>query len=155
MPPLKDQAKIEAMRRRLYERGRNLQPESRHELLDEGNSVIDSWSPKKPLPNQTVASAVADDPRPGALTTPQLTVISPIVEPKRKWFHSYRMIILLATLLVFLLVLGGTSVYLLVGSNQISNKNIAINITGPLTIPGGEIMPLQVTLANQNKIPIE
>ena len=155
MPPLKDQAKIEAMRRRLYERGRNLQPEGRHELLDEENAVVDSWSLKKPSPDQTVASAVANDPRPGALTTPQLAVIPPVVEPKRKWFHSYRMIILLATLLVFLLVLVGTSIYLLVGSNQISNKNIAINITGPLTVPGGEIMPLQVTLANQNKIPIE
>ncbi|OGG87829.1 hypothetical protein A2592_02480 [Candidatus Kaiserbacteria bacterium RIFOXYD1_FULL_42_15] len=155
MPPLKNQAQIEDMRRRLYERGINITPKKRHELSDNPQKVADSWQYDRPAVSSPTASIGDSDPRPATLTKPKLEVLTPTTETKKRWFHNYRTIILMVTLVSFLVVLGGTSIYLFFGSNQISNKNIDINISGSLTTGGGEIMSLQVTVANLNKVSIE
>lgn len=155
MSSIKDQAEIAEMRRRLYERGNTFRSTPHYTLTDNPVPIKETWQSDIPSPVDTNVAAVIDlDPRPTTLTEAKLSIVSskPI---KKHWAHHYRSIVLLGTLVVFLCVLGGTSLYLLLGSNQISNKNIEVVLTGPLTIGGGEVMPLQVAVTNQNKVPIE
>ena len=148
MPIIKDQAQIEAMRRRLYERGAVSDIQPRHTLSEVIETASPTWPPPLPILTQTPS-----DPRTAELTTPELEIEKQALPRPR--FFSYRMIIVLVTLGLFLLVLGMSSLYLMFGNTQISNKNINLNIAGPLTIGGGEVMPLTIGITNQNKVPIE
>jgi hypothetical protein len=142
MSLLKDQAQIDEMRRRLYERGNEPQPQSRHELASQEVNTPTQWAGQRPLP------------RPEALDEPTLDIHPETMSKKRRRF-SYRTIILLGTLGLFLLTVIFSSLYLMFGNSQISNKNISIAITAPLTTPGGEVMDIQIAVTNQNKVPIE
>jgi hypothetical protein len=154
MSGIKDQEKIDEMRRRLYERGGQSVPTPRHDLTP-------TYTPPTPaswdIPHPSIAVESTADTRDESLTEETVTVADFGDEPikKESWRYSYRSIILLVTLGFFLLTLLGTGLYLFFGENQISNKNIGISITGPLSIGGGELLPLQVTVTNQNNVPIE
>lgn len=146
MSGIKDQEQIDALRRRLYERGNDTPPSERHTLTDTPTPVPHTWSDvrtSEPFIPET-------DPRPATITEPELDVVAEPVKNRR-----YRSIIMWVSLFFFVVVTGLTSLYLLIGGNQISGRNIAISITGPLATGGGEIMPLQVVVTNQNKVPIE
>ena len=150
MSGIKDKDHIDEVRRRLYERGeREGADASAYALTDTPSLVTGNW-----IAPASLIETLPTDPRIGVLTEPEL-VIEQSIQKKIKRHYSYRAIILLVTMGIFLLVLGGTSLYLFTGTNQISNKNIGIAITGPLTIGGGEILPLQLTVTNQNTVPIE
>src|SRR3989344_2707006 len=41
------------------------------------------------------------------------------------------------------------------GGNIISSKNVDINITGPVSVAGGEILPLEIRVTNQNNADLE
>jgi len=149
MTEIKSQARLEEMRRRLYERGTVVAPEPRHAMAKNTDIVTETWVQPQP-----VRPEPAFDPLPPVVTKPTAAVHEPLPE-KKKTGWSYRSIILLATLGIFLLTLGISSLYLLFGNTQISTKNIAISMTGPLTVGGGETMPLTVNVTNQNKSAIE
>lgn len=72
--------------------------------------------------------------------------------PKRR---NYRSILILFGLLFFIVTLGLSSVYMFLGGNTISGANITVSITGPSSVGGGEIIPLQVGVTNQNNTPIK
>jgi hypothetical protein len=155
MSGIKDQAQIEAMRKRLYERGAPLPEKSqRHDLSASAVNVKPKWdvAPAKPEEMED------NDPRPGALQD-EVVAVHPIPEDvsasSSGRTYTYRSIILIFTLGFFFLTLIGTSLYLWLGNNQISNKNIGIAINGPLIAGGGEMLQLQVTVTNQNSVPIE
>ena len=149
MTEIKNQARMEEMRRRLYERGGTTHPEARHDMTTNPDQVTTAWVQPKPIPQPT-----AFDPRPEVLDEPTLEVHEPVLT-KKGWRYSYRAIILLVALGIFVAVLGVSSLYLMFGNTQISSKNIGITIAGPLTIGGGEIMSLQVAITNENAVPIE
>lgn len=154
MSGIKDQAKIDAVRQRLYERGGSLPDKTpRHNLSKSHASARIKWDIE---PESSVIEE-DNDPRPKALDDETVEVHQlpdiPSSGPGRK--YAYRSIILLATLAFFFITLLGTSLYLWLGNNQISNKNIDIAISGPLTAGGGEVFPLQLTVSNQNSVPIE
>jgi len=138
MSPIKDQAQIDEMRKRLYERG--------------GSSTI---SPRSTFSdNESVAPAAHAWPTPP--TPPPsspLPLPVPVITEKRRF--SYRLIILLSTLILFFGVIGSTSLYLYFGNNQISSKNIEVTLSGLVTAGGGEVYPLEVTIENKNTVPIE
>ncbi len=139
------------MRRKLYERGAVLPPSERHELENTAPSAKKEWTPP-PIVYAKPSRAEIADPRTGVLT--EATVAVRAAAPvKKSW--SYRSIILLITLGIFLVVLGGTSLYMLFGTNQISNHNIGIVLTGPLTLGAGETLSGQATVTNQNTVPID
>lgn len=146
MSGIKDQEQIDALRRRLYERGNDTPPSERHTLTDTPTPVPHTWSDMR-TPEPFIPET---DPRPATITEPELDVVAEPVKNRR-----YRSIIMWVSLFFFVVVTGLTSLYLLIGGNQISGRNIAISITGPLATGGGEIMPLQVVVTNQNKVPIE
>lgn len=138
MSGIKDQAELEAIRKRLYERGVTARQSERVHLSDITPTVPREWS-NAPIPPK----APIEEPKP--LPKP------PIVIKKK----TYRSIILLGALALFLLVLGVTGMYMFLGNNQISNKNIELTIAGPITVGGGEVMPLELTVKNDNKVSIE
>ena len=154
MSGIKDQEQIDAMRQRLYERGSSLPKKSeRHDLSKSTANAKQKWD----VEAERDVEVSDEDPRKDALHDETVAVHPlpdiPTSGPGRT--YAYRSIILLATLAFFFVTLLGTSLYLLLGNNQISNKNIDITISGPLTSGGGEVLPLQLTVSNQNSVPIE
>lgn len=155
MSGIKDQEQIDAMRQRLYERGGAIPEKSpRHNLTKSTAASKPKWDVDAKHAKEDEQD---DDPRPEVLHDETVSV-HPLPEipqsgPGRT--YAYRSIILLATLAFFFVTLLGTSLYLLLGNNQISNKNIGISISGPLTAGGGETLPLQISISNQNNVPVE
>lgn len=150
MALLKDQAQIDEMRRRLYERGATPEPLTRHNLSQTAQTPQTVWPGQQPVS----APEPLVDHRAEELDEPMLT-LHKNEQPKKKWRYSYRTIILLGTLAIFLLTVLFSSLYLMFGNGQISNDNISIAINAPLTIGGGEAMNIQIAVTNQNKVPIE
>ncbi len=146
MSGIKDQAEIDAMRRRLYERGGINRPIERTVLHPTGQQDIPrNWptSPSVPKPPAPL------DPRTDSLTTPNIAIHH--YAPRRR----YRLFILLGAIFLFLVTLGVSGFYMFVGNNQISSDNISVSTTGPLTIGGGEVLPLEMTIENKNDVAIE
>lgn len=155
MSGIKDQAEIEAMRRRLYERGVDIRPAPRHELREEESYQKPPNQKEKTKQKQTAKS----DPRLKTLTEPELAIVDSVnddaTRKKAAKRYSYRIIILLSSLTVFSVVVVFAALYMLTGNNQISSNNIGIAISGPSSVGGGEIIPLQATVTNQNRVSIE
>lgn len=146
-----DQERIEELRRRLYERGRPVDSDQKHELKDEKTPVATDWKepPKlvKPLP-ESPAAAVSEP-----VIKPEPTISDTLgIVPKKK---KYRLKLILIGIAFFVLSLAISSFFLISGNNTISGENISIAITGPFTIGGGEVMPLQVGITNDNMVPIQ
>jgi len=154
MSGIKDQEEIEAMRRRLYERGNDIKPTERHELTETETEAPEVWSTL--LATQLPS---AHDPRVEKMTEPSLVIadapVATVFKTEAKRRYSYRIVILLAAISSFILAILFSSLYMMFGNNQISNHNIGISLTGPLSIGGGEVLPLQATVTNQNRVPIE
>ncbi len=154
MSGIKDQEEIEVMRRRLYERGSDIKPTERHELTETETEAPETWS--SPL---ATGLPSAHDPRVEKMTESNLeiadTPVATVFKTEAKRRYSYRIIILLAAIGSFILAILFSSLYMMFGNNQISNHNIGISLTGPLSIGGGEVLPLQATVTNQNRVPIE
>jgi hypothetical protein len=68
---------------------------------------------------------------------------------------QFRARLLVAALFFFVASVGVSSLFMLFGGNSISGDNIAVDITGPFTVGGGEELALQVGITNQNPVPIE
>lgn len=148
MSGIKDQAELETIRKRLYERGGAPRSIDRVHLSNSAPEVPRAWQGVPPVhPKAPVV-----DPRDTTMTDPTVSVIEAKQSSRRK---TYRSIILLGTLALFLLVLGVTGMYMFLGNNQISNKNIEVAIAGPNTVGGGEVLPLELTIRNDNKVSIE
>jgi Domain of unknown function DUF11 len=146
MSGIKDQTELDAMRKRLYERAAPPRPADRTPLSNMGDVVPRQWHG---VP--TVVPEVPTDPR-TSNTSPTLEVLHTGQPPRKR---TYRMIVVAATLGIFLLVLGVTGMYMFMGNNQVSDKNIDVAISGPLTAGGGEKLSLEMLVTNDNTVPIE
>ncbi|MCA9362465.1 hypothetical protein KC906_03740 [Candidatus Kaiserbacteria bacterium] len=152
MKPLRDQKQLDEMRKRLYDRGASVEQANRHQLADTPVDVARDWgarpTPPPPVaqaaPQSTQAAAVPPTPSPSEL---------PVAEPHRP--RRYRSFILIGSILIFILVAAVSSLHIYFGGNQISNQNIHILVQGQPLIGGGEVMNLQVSVSNQNSVPIE
>ncbi len=58
--------------------------------------------------------------------------------------------IFIASLVFFLAAVGAASYVFFGGGNVISSSNVEIFITGPVSIAGGEVLPLEIKVTNQN-----
>ena len=63
--------------------------------------------------------------------------------------------IFLGSLAVFVLSLGFLGVSFLVGDNSISATNVDVVVTAKTFVDGGENLPVDVTVVNKNKLPLE
>lgn len=58
--------------------------------------------------------------------------------------------------IVFFIISACLAVYVFFGGgNVVSSNNVAISITGPVAVSGGEIVPLEISITNQNNADLE
>lgn len=146
MKNLHTQEQIDEMRKRLYDRGSDVETNVRHQLSDTPVDVSRDWAVKSTQKLHTT------DLRSGV----EVSSGNPnLEEGENKPKRHYRRFILIGSLLIFIFVAGISSLFLYFGGNKISSDNIQIAIIGPSQIGGGETVPLQVTVSNQNPVVIE
>tara|TARA_B100000745_G_scaffold201221_1_gene132817 strand:+ start:931 stop:2934 length:2004 start_codon:yes stop_codon:yes gene_type:complete len=166
MSGIKDQDRIQALRKRLYERGRAAEPASKHTLSDTEHEVARSWSDKprqqidavKKIAQKQVQRTAAQYTAQDTSTTVeavQNTATQETSMAPRKKKRGYRFKLLLAGVLFFVLAMGISSTLLIIGKPTISGENITLAVTAPFTIGGGEVLPVQVGITNDNTVPIE
>ena len=145
MSGIKDQDRIEALRKRLYERGKPTVQHETHRLTDTKEEVHTAWEapPRPKTPKPELVEASEED-----------SAYTHTMSPKRQK-RGYRVKILLSGLLFFVLAVSISSAVLLFGNRSISAENITIAVTGPFTVGGGETLPLQVGITNANTVAIE
>lgn len=149
MANFKDKHVVDETRQRLYDRGHNIEMSKATPLTATESKVPKAWS-------QTTNKKAGDviiDPRGDNGGAENLTVVEEGSTKKKGW--SYRSIILVATTVFFILAAGLSSLYLYLGGNQVSGRNIEIAINGPFTVSGGEAVPLQVKVTNNNRSAVE
>ncbi len=168
MTDVHDSEELRALRRKLYARSSAANSVQQHELSNPEVDVSRNWNlPNQPQPQvQAQPQPQVVTPAPAAAQPTQVT--SPVTRPQEsvvenapaapapvKRRRRYRTFILIASLLVFIFGVGLSSLYLYMGGNQISSAQIDIDLQGPFTIGGGEVLKMQVSLGNQNTVPIE
>ncbi len=174
MGGIKDSENIEELRRRLYERGNPVPKRQNHQLNDTKTEVPTSWPTTKQSSDNTrhksaarieaeqaaaettPASSSSSVKRPAAVTkqvpSGTNTPPRPMGTTKRK---QYRKKIILLGLAFFVGALLVSSFLMLFGNNTISGENISVSVEGPFTVGGGEVMPVQVAVTNDNVVPIQ
>lgn len=145
MSGIQDQERLEALRKRLYERGNAPSSREAHPLSPrEEQSVPTQWQ----KPPQEAPSA--------PLSAPAQTYDdTPVDMSPKKVQRGYRIKILLAGIAFFVVAVGLSSLYLMFGGRGISGDNITIVATSPFTIGGGEELQIQVGVTNDNAVPIQ
>lgn len=138
--------RIEALRERLYARGSGTDAFVRHDLGTTAQTPVDRHDPKTTQPPQPVV-------RHEASPLPTVVASSPMSQKSSR--RSFRFVLALIGIIFFIGALVVSSVFLFFGNNTVGGNNISIDVSGPLTIGGGETMGLQITIANQNTLPIE
>jgi len=143
MNDLKDQDKIDELRQRLYQRGTPIDTMPTHALTKNEPTAPTAWEhPPEPLP----------EPEPEPAPEPESATLEAMPRKKKR---RYRMKLVVAGVLFFVLSAMVSSLLLIGGGNTISGENITLEVDGPFTIGGGEAIPLQVGVSNQNTVPIE
>ena len=166
---LSESERIEALRARLYDRGKGPEMSVRHPLTGSKQAPLPqnverTWQkPQQETPAREIEhkAAVAR-----AAQQKQQAVLSKIKSagnafpttfmPKNTQRNKYRLMIMFGGIAFFIIALGLASMFLLYGNNNISGENITIAISdAPFAIGGGEEISLQVSIGNQNAIPVE
>jgi len=147
MSGIKDQDRIEALRKRLYERGKPTVQHENHQLTGAKENTHTTWEtppkPKAHIPEPEVVQPLVTE----------SSNASPMAPKKQK--RGYRLKLVLSGVLFFVLAVAISSAFLIFGNNSISAENITITVTGPFTVGGGETLPLQVGITNDNTVSIE
>ncbi|MBI3572514.1 hypothetical protein HY091_03220 [Candidatus Kaiserbacteria bacterium] len=60
----------------------------------------------------------------------------------------------IAALLFFIVALGISAYLLYFGGNAVSVNNVSLGIQGPITIAGGDTLPLSLAVTNRNSVPL-
>lgn len=130
---------LDSLRERLYSRGEPPGERERTELI------------KKPVESSKNAEITTSSIVPPAPQPVQLDLAEDIMPSRRR----YRGMLIIAGVAFFGLSVLLSTLYILFGQNSVSSDNIAVNLTGPLTVNGGEVLQFQVGVTNQNSIPVE
>jgi hypothetical protein len=136
---------LSALRQRLYERNFTPKESERTELATTVSieEAPRAWGQPVPVPEGMTTT--------DAGVTP-VGFYNHTTMPKKK---RYRTALLLFGTFFFIVALVLSSIYMLLGGNTVSADNIAVTITGPLSIGGGETISLQISVTNQNTSAIQ
>jgi hypothetical protein len=154
MSGIKDQDNIEEIRKRLYDRTFTPDPSRSdgHKLTKTVVDVSRGWGEprivEKPKPVTDISEA-------SALVVEQVLETQKTEEVSAPKKRSYRLIIMLVSVLFFVIAAAVSSIYLFFGANQISGRNISLDVNAPFSIAAGETYPIEVSISNQNSVPIE
>lgn len=147
-----DTEKLDSLRERLYARDGGSRRRERAELKQESaGETPREWQTSReavthPEPAEEVFSGA---PQPAPVTELHATM----KEGKRS--RGYRMKLIVGAVGFFVVMLAVSSLFFIFGNNSISGENISVEVSGPFAVGGGEELPLQITIANDNTIPIE
>jgi hypothetical protein len=134
---------MDSLRERLYSRGESPRE---HERTSIQTMPVSDMRPKTaPAPIEPQPPLPPED-------MPE-TLVDTGDAPRRG--RSYRKILIATGVAFFALSVLVSSVYMVLGKNTVSGSNIALNVSGPFTLGGGDTLDLQVGIANQNSVTIE
>lgn len=165
MSGIKDQENIDELKRRLYERGGLAESAERHELKPRPIDVSRGWDSVAPTPvvNEEVKSTLTKIAAAPTEVAPEIHLPSeslpdevadelPLPPVKKR---RYRLFILAASIVFFIITAVASSIYLFFGANQISAKNITLSLEVPFSVAAGEVLPVQVSISNQNSVAVD
>ena len=155
--------RIKELRERLYARGSTTVKTERHELpkheihdtMEKPKERIESSAPNVAVPPVVQVSepqkteAFNSSPE-GDKNT--ILYSSSMATSRRK---SLRKKIALGGVVFFVVAVALASLLMFSGNNTISGDNISVNVSGPISVGGGEEISFQVAVANQNAVPIQ
>src|SRR3989344_4689689 len=72
-----------------------------------------------------------------------------------EWHIRFAWVFFSVAFLFFLIAAGVTAFVFLAGSNSVSVDKVSVDIQGPTTVAGGDVVPLSITLTNRNTVAIE
>ena len=139
---------MDNLRERLYARGETPRPHERASLKSDrplvkmGDGVV--AKPAKPV---LVPPPVTPPPPP-----PPATKVSGNFSGG---WRKYRGILLMVAVGFFVLSVAVSSLYIMLGQNTVSGSNIALGVSGPFTVAGGDVISLQIGITNENNVAIE
>lgn len=145
-----DQKDIDALRERLYSRGNPPRKRASTKLTEQQHDVATDWE-DTPVSSEPKVAPKQNEPvedMESADEVPQMDAMG-----KRR--KSYRKTLLVTAVSFFGAAVVLSSLFILFGGNSISSANIAVSINGPFTVGGGEELPIQVGITNENNVPIE
>jgi len=132
-----DENRIEDLKKKLYSPSTKVGEDIRRPLSDKSHSVSPSWNDGLSLRSEEDNEEIAGISKKGS---------------------NSRFGLLISLLIVSFIFFAGalTYAYFVLNSNSsvISNNNIDIAIVTPLSVGGGEILPLDITITNNNSGPI-
>lgn len=135
---------LDGLRERLYSRGENPRPFTRAGLRENRPGKMDMAPKPRPV--------VPPPPVPPTLYEGETDDVAP---SRFRSLRDFRKIMIIVAVSFFMLSVLASSIYIMLGRNTVSGSNIAIGITGPFTVGGGEDINLQVGITNQNSAAIE
>lgn len=145
---LTEAERIKELRSRLYARGSAPAGLQRHAIPQHTISTQ-----REPVIPVQVSSSV-----------PQRVTVEPVMptqadvsytDTPMKKKRSYRKIFALAGVVFFAGAAAVASLLMFSGNNTISGENISVNVAGQIAIGGGEELPFQIAIANQNAVAIQ
>ena len=156
---VREAERIQMLRDRLYERGKVPEVRGRHALGRPEAMVDIRTSPTSFIPSsvgqETAQRSQTSQVAPPESTPRAQTAYTTDTRMPLKKKRSYRVWMVLFGLAFFLVSLSVASFYLFRNTNTVGGNNIGVNVSGPITVGGGDELSLQIAIANQNTVPIE
>jgi hypothetical protein len=132
-----DDSSIEELRKKLYARAGGPKPKERRKLREDAFDVAQTWQPD--------AEEVAQQ--------EQVAPMPSVVYERKQAGRTVRTIFIISG--IFFLASSAVAAWLFFsGKSVISNDNIDMQISGPVSVPGGEELNLQVEIVNRNPVPL-
>ena len=158
--------KLDALRERLYTRDDAPRTRKRTQLKqNKKSSVPEEWE-TAPQKSRAASSSTrmsnrqrpphtpSSTPESNTLLRKKAPAVSDTTMPRTPR-RGYRSKIILGGLVFFLFTLILSGIFLVWGNKGISGSNIGIEVIGPFAVGGGETLPLRISIANENAVPIE
>lgn len=143
---------LQELRNRLYARDGRTTDFARHTLPRHATTPVQSvpQTHSDIVPTHHTPSAIISQTPQTPITPPTVLAEKPM--PKKR---SYRTIIILAGITFLLVALAVSSYIMFSGTNTISNENITVTSEGSLTVGGGDEYSFDVSIRNENTLPIQ
>lgn len=146
--------RIKELRERLYSRGNVPAHSVRHELeKHEINEVVEKPTPRVVMDTPPVAPIVHSQQITSSASEEPVLYDEPMVTKSKR--SAYRKMIALLGVVFFVGAVATSAVFMMSGKNTVSGENISLEVTGSIATGGGEELPFQVTVSNQNSVPIQ
>jgi len=153
--------KIDELRERLYTRDDTPRTRKRTQLQqNKKTSVPEDWETRPPQ-KKRASTRVSNTSR--STTTESQSAEKNVLLRKKvpeaivrnTSRRAYRSKIILGGLVFFLFTLILSGIFLVWGNKGISGSNIGVEVVGPFAVGGGEVLPLRISVANENAVSIE